>query len=109
MDKVNLQALILQAADGDPVEALVIGSMNKRLREMQDLSDPVVVPRELRGVILNWQEAKQYLDYEVDQFSVNEHDPIIVWTSTFVITLGFDDGPIRPVRVPRDPKGEPLW
>lgn len=107
-DTVNPLELILQAAGGEAVEAVVISSMNSNLREMLGASEIVELPEDLRGAILSWEGAKPYLDYEVDQYSVNEHDPVMVWTASWVIQLGFDDGPVRATRVPRNPKGEPF-
>lgn len=109
VDTVNPLELIVQAAGSETIEAVVISSINANLREMLGVPDIVQVPEDVRGAVLTLEDAKPYLDYEVDRLSINEHDPVMAWTATsWVIQVGFSDSPIRATRVPRSPRAEPF-
>jgi hypothetical protein len=90
---------ILEAANGQPIEAIVIGPYGG----WRD--DEHGVPNLLLGAILTWDEAKPMLDYEWDtSFGGAQCHPIYAWTASRVLWVHEYDGSTGMAWAPRNPE-----
>jgi hypothetical protein len=110
-ENVNPYRLLLDQADGEEIEAVVIGEAGMVLAQILELKMAAPVPQEKLSVPLSIEEARPFLDYEVCLFDVHNVHPVVVWTASWVISIPDVDGPIRAVRVPRNPRAgnPPDW
>ena len=95
--KIKFTEAIERKLDGEPVEGVVLG-------------DPQGVPkrharRAIYHRVLSWEEARKYLEYEInpDDFGNPGVHPIWLWTPTRVIFVMCYDGAICLDSVPRNP------
>ena len=102
---MNFAQDILDEAGDEQIEGIVIGNYSTSTYYHED--EPKNVPR--RGVMLTWNEAFPYLDYEYDNgFGTAECHAITAWTTTKVIFVSEYDGATCVVSIPRHPtKHEP--
>jgi hypothetical protein len=108
---VNPYRLLLEQADGEEIEAVVIGEAGMALAEILDFEMKAPVPQDKRGVLLSLEESQPFFDYEIwERDSYNVH-PATAWTASWVISIGGGDAPILATRVPRNPKPgtPPQW
>jgi hypothetical protein len=97
----NLKNWLLDTANGEKIEAVVIGEMGWGSYLSEDVPDYDEIPK---GLVLSWEEAEQYLDYEFDDdYGAPGCNAIYAWTATKVIAIGQYDGSTWPYAIPRDP------
>ena len=95
----NLKNWILEIANGEDIEAIIIGEAIYH----NEIPDYRYMPK---GVLLNWQEAQQWLNYEFEDFFTIDYPPcnaICVWTKTKIIILVNRQGYVEPYWLPRNP------
>lgn len=93
----NLVKWILDAADGQLIEAVVIG----RPVSPRDTSD---LPDHLLNQILSWEAARPLLDFDFGcGFGRPRCNPITAWTKHKVIFVSRYDGATSIQSVPRHP------
>jgi len=110
-NRVNPYRLLLGQADGEEIEAVVIGEAAMVLAEVLDFEMAAPVPEDKCGVLLSIDAARPFLDYEISQYDIHNVHPVVAWSASWVISIPADDGPIRAVRVPRNPRtgNPPQW
>jgi len=97
----NLKKWLLKEADGERIEAVVIGEMG-----WDDYGSEFVpayndIPR---GKVLSWEEAASWLDYEFDSgYGAPECQAVYARTANKVIAIGQYDGATWPYSIPRNP------
>lgn len=98
---------ILHMADGEAVEAIVIG---KNHDDEENIIDSVyILPKQIKGKILNWDDGKEMLDYEAGDCHGDPYgyeggiNSIYAWTKSWVIFLAKYDGNVWPCKIPRNP------
>lgn len=100
----NLVKWIIEAAAGEPVEAVVIGEMGWGYYGSEDVPGYADQPR---GVVLTWDEARPFIDYVFNSdYGYPGCNAINAWTASRVIFVVQYDGSTRCTWVPRNP--EPL-
>jgi len=81
---------IEEAAEGEPIEAIVIGEMGWEGYGDDDRHAPGLARK---GEILRWAEARPLLDYEYDRgFGAPDCQAIRAWTENKVIWVTQYDG-----------------
>jgi hypothetical protein len=110
-NRVNPYRLLLEQADGEQIEAVVIGGAAMVLSEVLDFEMAAPVPKDKVGVPLSLEDARPFLEYGISQYDVHNVHPVVAWSASWVISIPDDDGPIRAVRVPRNPRAgnPPQW
>jgi len=94
---------ILEAAKGEPIEAIVIGNMGWSDYGLEELP-PEAQDRTKWNRILKWDEAAPILDYEYDAgFGAPGCQAITAWTATRVLFVSQYDGATHVDSVPRHP------
>ena len=89
---------IKETADGEPVEAIVLGEIEWAKEKVPNYD---AMPK---GTVLSLEEALPYLQNEFnDDFGVPKCQAITVWTKSWVIFVVQYDGSTSPHRVPRNP------
>jgi len=97
MTKSTLARWILEHADGEPVEAVVIGEGGQSTVFSKGEERP-------RGKVMPWAEAEPWLRYEFDSWSGSPGcEAIYAWTKTKVMFVSQYDGATYMSSVPRDP------
>jgi len=91
----NLKQWILDEADGEVPEAVVIGT-----DDYGGPRDPL--KHTARNVVLSWADAAPLLDYDQGWASPSSADPICVWTKNWVVFIRESRGPFL-ARLPRHP------
>ena len=95
----NLIRWILDAADGEPIEAVVIGEPQNYAARERDKSNGIKY-----GALMSWDDAKRILDYPFDDgFGGAECHPVFVWTATKVLVVREYDGSTTMGVIPRNP------
>ena len=98
----NLVKWIENAADGEEIIGVVIGDFG--WGGFLEERCPKLIPKEKRGVVLPWDEAKELLDYEFDDgYGAPGCHAIYAWTKNKVIFVGTYDGSTWIESVPRNP------
>ena len=96
----NLKEWILNEADGEPIEGVVIGEVEWDSRKN-------LVPRydEMpKGKLLSWEEAQDWLDYDFfNDYGDFGCTAVWAWTPTKVIAVYHYDGKVYPYSIPRHP------
>ena len=106
--KGNLVEWIKDCAEGEEVEAVVIGKgpvevdcTGEHLPKDTNIPNYATHPREQ---ILTWEEAKKHLNYEfLAGYSGVGCEAIYAWTKTWVIFISKYEGCTEPERIPRNP------
>jgi len=101
--KCNLREWIEETANGEPVEAVVIGDMGWKRYRLEDI--PEAARDESKwNRCLTWEEAAPLLSYD---FSCGYGAPgcqaVVAWTKSRVIFISQYDGSTSPEWVPRNP------
>jgi hypothetical protein len=92
---------IMAEADGEPIEAVVIGQAPWG-GYSEDRIERKAPAR--RNEVLSWEEARPMLDYDFDRgFGAPECDAIYAWTPTRVIFVREYDGSTGLDSLPRYP------
>lgn len=97
----NLKRWLLELADGEPIEAVVIGRMG-----WGDYGSDSVpgYAEHRRNVPLSWAEAAPQLDYDFDPgYGAPACEAVYAWTRTKVIAISQYDGATQPFAIPRNP------
>ena len=98
----NLRRWILDAAEGEPIEAVVLGQMG-----WGDYGSESVpgYAEQRRGVPLTWAEAEPMIDYDFGAgFGAPRCNAIVAWTQDLVISVSQYDGATEIFAIPRNPK-----
>jgi hypothetical protein len=83
---------ILQEADGEQIEKIVVGSLGYSFSLDSD------------GALKEWAEVEDELDYEYDSgYGSPECHAVTAWTKSKVIFVGIYDGATWVTSVPRNP------
>jgi hypothetical protein len=91
----TLEKWILEMADDEPVEAVVIGNRPHYETDENDASKNIVLP---------WEIAAPWLRYEFeDGYGLPDCHPITAWTASKVIGISTYDGKTAPFWMPRHP------
>lgn len=97
----NLKDWIEKEANGEPIEAVIIGK--RGWREEED-EDEVRFRDQPRKRLLTWEEAKPWLDYEFSSgYGSPQCNAIHAWTPSRVIFVSQYDGATGIESVPRNP------
>ncbi len=97
----NLVEWIERAANGEPIEAIVIAP-----EYGADYREPDELRRkgQKTNVLLSWEEARPMLDYPFDcGYGSPECNAVTAWTKSSVIVVGEYDGSTRIYAIPRNP------
>jgi hypothetical protein len=88
----NLLALVMQAANGEEIEKVVLRHNYKQALQA------------FTGKLLDWEQAKALLDYEfITGFGTRGADPLYAWTRSRIIFVNNYDGACRISFLPRNP------
>ena len=98
---VNLKDEILKVANGQKIEAIVIG---------EHAGDEDSKCQPYFGRILKWEDAIRIVDYKYDNgFGAEDCHAVIAWTEDYVIFISCYDGSTSVQSVPRHPtEHEPI-
>ncbi|MFA5808728.1 MAG: hypothetical protein WC935_00140 [Thermoleophilia bacterium] len=97
----NLKAWMLEAADEEPILAVVIGEMG-----WGDYGSDAVpqYQEQRRGEVLSWDEAAPMIDYEFRSgYGAPRCNAIVAWTASKVISISQYDGSTSVFTLPRNP------
>lgn len=102
----TLYGWIVKAADGKPVEAVVIGRMGWGEYKSEKVPNYSACPK---GVVLTWEEALPWLQYEFcSGYGAPSCQAVYAWTADRVIFISQYDGATGIEYMPRHPTaGEP--
>lgn len=101
----NLKTQILELANGEPIEAVVIGNMGWDDYGIEE------IPAESRDEsnwdkVISWEKAAPLLDYDYDPgYGAPGCQAIVVWTPNKVMFVSQYDGATSLEYVPRHPIG----
>ena len=97
----NLKHWLLEEADGEPIEGVVIGEMGWGDYASKDVPNYEAIPK---GQLLTWDEAQDYLNYEFSSgYGAPQCNAVYAWTASKVIAIGQYDGATWPYSIPRNP------
>jgi hypothetical protein len=102
-DKImaTLESWINEMADGEAIEAVVIGEMGWGDYGSEDVPG---YKEQSRGKALSWEAALPSLQYEFsDGYGAPGCNAICAWTKSWVIGVSQYDGSTSPFRMPRNP------
>lgn len=101
----NLKERLLRAANGEPIEAIVIGRPG--IGFDWD-SDPFTDAE--RGVVLTWEQAAPKLDYvfDNDRYIACCH-ALYAWTASKIFFMEEDEGQVYLRSLPRNPTAVMPW
>lgn len=109
-EKTTLANWIKEMAEGEAVEAVVIGRMGWASAFDGDEADDYnheSVPGYLempKNVVVRWSQARVLLDYEFNSgFGAPGCQSVYAWTKSWVIGVSQYDGATAPFRIPRNP------
>lgn len=101
MSKSTLRNWIELEADGEPIEAVVIGEMGWGDYASDGVPEYAT---HIRNVVLSWEQAQPYLEYEFsNDYGAPKCEAITAWTKSWVIAVSQYDGSTNPFRLPRNP------
>lgn len=101
MDKDNLVRWIIEEANGEEIEAVVIGEMGWGDYGYDDVPNYKKQPK---FAVLDWEKAKVWIDYEFNSgYGAPRCNAIYAWTKSWVIAISQYDGSTEPFRIPRHP------
>ena len=97
----NLKKWILEEANDQEIEAVVIGEMGWGNYGSEAVPLYAQSPK---GEILIWNDAQEYLDYEFsDGYGAPRCQAVYAWTKDKVIAIGTYDGSTWVYSIPRHP------
>lgn len=97
----NLINWITKEANGEKIEAVVIGEMG--WGEYNTESNPNY-EKIKRGKVYTWEEATPLLNYEFNSgFGAPECNAFYAYTKNWIISVSQYDGSTSPFRIPRNP------
>jgi hypothetical protein len=97
----NLVKWIEEEASGEEIEAVVIGEMGWEDYGAEDVPNYEKQPK---GKVIDWEEAKKWIDYEFDSgYGAPGCNAIYVWTTNKVMCIVQYDGSTRIHSIPRNP------
>jgi hypothetical protein len=101
-EMANLKDWVLEMAESEEVEGVVIGEMGwgdyHSERVLQYEQQP-------KNKLLTWTEAQPLIDYEFDSgFGAPGCNAIYAWTKSWIIAIAQYDGATFPFRIPRNPR-----
>lgn len=100
----NLVNWILSEAEGEPIEAVVIGQMGWGDYKSENVPNYDQQPK---NTVLTWAEAEKWLNYEFDGgYGAPGCNAIYAWTASRVIAIYQYDGSTGPFSIPRNPTAE---
>lgn len=97
----NIAEWIEEAANGEAIEAVVIGTHYRDI-----FKEPGEKPfnEAPLNTLLTWEEAKPFLSYEFDNgFGGADCHPVYAWTKTRIIVISEYDGATGEATFPRNP------
>lgn len=97
----NLKSWVLEMAGGEPIEAVIIGTMgwDDHKAEINPLYDKIPFNK-----ILTWEQAAPFLDYNFNAgYGAPECNALYAYTKTWVIAIYQYDGSTNPYKIPRSP------
>ena len=98
----NLVEWVEAAADGEPIEAVVIGDMG--WSDNYGSEDVPTWDSQTRNKVLSWVVAREWLNYDFDSgFGAPGCNAIYAWTPTKVIFVSQYDGATSIESIPRHP------
>jgi len=101
----NLLEWIESIADGEEIEAVVIGEMG--WPSGYGSEDVPLYSECPKGKVISFVEARKYLDYEFSSdFGAPGCQSVWAWTETKVIAIGQYDGSTWPYYIPRNPENK---
>jgi hypothetical protein len=99
----NFKADILEVADPEPIEAIVIGEYG--WGGYGDDDDNPRIPKDKIGVVLTWDEAAPLLDYEYyTGYGAPECHAIAAYTASRIIYVSQYDGSTNVMWSNRNPQ-----
>ena len=97
----NLKDWVLEEANGEQIHAVVIGEMG-----WGDYGSDAVpnYAEQPRGVVLTWDEALPWIDYQFhDGYGAPGCNAIVAWTDSLIISIDQYDGATSCFSIPRHP------
>lgn len=101
----NLKDWILKVADGEPVEAIVIGKPTQALNIASHIDATWARQDESKFYrVLTWEEAEPLIDYSFDSsYGTPRCHAVTAWTKTRVIFVSQYNGATSIEYTPRNP------
>ena len=97
----NLVKWIEEEANGEEIEAVVIGEMGWGSYGSDRIPNYDAIPK---NTVLSWDEARKHLDYDFDAgFGAPGCQAVYVWTDTWVLFISQYDGATNIHSIPRNP------
>lgn len=97
----NLVNWIEEEAGDEAIKAVVIGEMGWGDYGSESIPNYGAMPK---GVILSWEEAKKWLNYEFySGFGAPKCQAVYAWTEEKVIAISQYDGSTNVYSIPRNP------
>lgn len=97
----NLVEWILEKAQDEQIEAVVIGNMGWGDYRSETVPNYNAMPR---GKVISWEEAQKWLNYSFSEgYGAPKCNAIYAWTASKIIFIGQYDGATFPCAVPRNP------
>lgn len=101
MEMENLKQWILDTAEGEAIEAVVIGEMGWGNYGHDAVKNYSQMPK---GKLLTWDEAEKWIDYEFDSgYGAPGCQAIYAWTANKVIAISAYGGATSCYSIPRNP------
>jgi hypothetical protein len=99
----NLKEWILRAAEGEPIEAIVIGGV-KRLDPIPEDLPWKKQDRSKWNRVLPWQDAEPLIDYDFDSsYGIPGCQAVTAWTKSRIIFISEYNGATSVECTPRHP------
>jgi hypothetical protein len=100
-EEPTLESWILECAEGEAVEAVVLGDMGWGGYKSSEVPDYENQPK---GKVLSWEEALPWIGYKFnDSYGAPGCNCVAAWTKSWVISVYQYDGSTGPFRIPRNP------
>jgi len=98
----NIAQWIETLAEGEKVQAVCIGTHCQDKWGWGDDQEPFnSAPI---GVVLSWDQARPFLEYEFDSgYGGADCHPVVAWTTSKIITISEYNGSTRAISAPRHP------
>jgi len=97
----TLREWLEEMAEGEPIEAVVLGEMGWGDYGHEHIENYADQPR---GILLKWDDALPWISYEFsDGYGAPHCNAIAAWTKSWVISVSQYDGSTSPFRVARNP------